>query len=308
MKKSIICRLSPFNNSTDMPAMQYVIKKLIAFMLVYFLSGVIGEAVIIGILYGMGYDPLNGVMPTGQFAELLFYYGFIIYSLVTFAYCRFIEKRNIKSLGFTKNAAGYFAGALLAVIALFIITGICCFSGSIEFLGFSKNIEIKSLVLWALAFMIQGAAEEIMCRGFLLGSLMKKTSVPAAVVVSSTVFALPHLPSLIESEPLYAIVGIINLYLVSAVLSLLVLRRGDLWIACGLHSAWNFVLYGVMGLSLSGSESTSEGVILFGVKEESILNGAQYGIEASVITTAVLGILLFVIVKIRKGSVCENGV
>ena len=62
------------------------------------------------------------------------------------------------------------------------------------------------------------------------------------------------------------------------------------------------------GLSLSGSESVSKGVVLFSVKDTSILNGADYGIEASVITTVVLGMLLFVMVKGWKGRIDKDGI
>lgn len=69
-------------------------------------------------------------------------------------------------------------------------------------------------------------------------------------------------------------------------------------------SDWNVI----MGLSLSGSESISKGVILFNVKDVSILNGAEYGMEASVITTAVLGMLLFAMVKRWKGRFDKSGI
>lgn len=59
----------------------------------------------------------------------------------------------------------------------------------------------------------------------------------------------------------------------------------------------------IMGLSLSGVESTSKGIILFGVKDAGLLNGAAYGIEAGLITTAVLGILATLILK---GWQCEK--
>lgn len=74
-----------------------------------------------------------------------------------------------------------------------------------------------------------------------------------------------------------------------------------------LHSVWNFILYAIMGLSLSGSESVSKGVVIFSVKDASILNGAEYGIEASVITTVVLGMLLFVVAKGWKGGIGKDG-
>ena len=168
--------------------------------------------------------------------------------------------------------------------------------------------SIKSILLWILAFGIQGATEEIMCRGFLLNSLKNRISIPLAILISSTAFVFPHLSSLNEADLVYAVVGIVNLYLVSITFSILVLWRSNIWIACGLHSAWNFILYVIMGLSLSGSESVSKGVVLFSVKDTSILNGADYGIEASVITTVVLGMLLFVMVKGWKGRIGKDGI
>ena len=308
MKKSIIYNLNPFNNETNMSSAEYIIKKILAFILIYMSSAVLGEGIIIGILYGMGYDPLHGVMPTGEISELLLYYGFLVFAIVTIVYCRFVEKKNIKYIGFLGNPIEYLVGALVAAILLLVIMGIGCFCGSVSFCGFNTNVNIKSILSWVLAFAIQGAAEEIMCRGFLLNSLKNKISVPLAILVSSTAFVFPHLSSLIEADFVYAVVGIINLYLVSITFSILVLWRSNIWIACGLHSAWNFILYVIMGLSLSGSESVSKGVVLFSVKDTSILNGADYGIEASVITTIVVGMLLSVMVKGWKGWICKNGI
>ena len=308
MKKSIIYNLNPFNNETNMSSVEYIIKKLLTFILIYMSSAVLGEGVIIGTLYGMGYDPLHGVMPTGEISELLVYYGFLVFALVTIVYCRFVEKKNIKSIGFSGNPIEYLGGAVVATILLFIILGVGCLCGSISFCGFNTNVNIKSILLWVMAFGIQGAAEEIMCRGFFLNSLKNKISVPLAILVSSTAFVFPHLSSLMEADFVYAVVGIINLYLVSSIFSVFVLRRCNIWTACGLHSAWNFILYVIMGLSLSGSESVSKGVVLFSVKDASILNGAEYGIEASVITTAVLGMLLFAMIKGWRGRTCKDGI
>jgi membrane protease YdiL (CAAX protease family) len=197
---------------------------------------------------------------------------------------------------------------LFAASLLIIIIGVGCVVDAITFCGFNVNVNIMSLLLWLLGFGIQGAAEELMCRGFLLNSLKNKISIPLTILISSTAFVFPHLSSLFEMDFVYAIVGIINLYLISFIFSIFVLWRGNIWIVCGLHSVWNFILYVIMGLSLSGSESISNGVILFKIKKASILNGAEYGIEASVITMVVLGIVLLDMVKRWKGRVIENGI
>jgi len=310
MKKGIIYNLSPFNNNMDMSLTEYIIKKLLAFMLIYCLSAVLGEGIIIGILYGMGYDPLQGVMPVGQIGGLLSYYGFSVFSFVTLVYWRFVEKQTFRTIGFTGKIVDYLSGALIAVIMLSVIMCVCCISGAMTFLGFDTNADIKILIIWLLAFAIQGSAEEIMCRGFLLNSLKKRLSVSQAILISSTVFAALHLitTTLLDAAPVYAILGIINLYLISFIFSIISVRRTNIWIACGLHSIWNFILNTIMGLSVSGNTSVSEGVALFSVKETNILNGAEYGIEASIITTIVLGMFLFAIIRIWKGRIGKNGI
>lgn len=310
MKKGIIYNLSPFNNNMDMSVTEYIIKKLLAFMLIYCLAAVIGEGIIMGILYGIGYDPLHGVMPVGQIGEVLPYYGFLIFSLVTFAYWRFVEKQTFRTNGFSRKTVDYLLGTLIAVIMLLIIMSVCCISGSITFEGFNINIDIKNLIIWLLAFVIQGSAEEIMCRGFWLNSLKKRLSVSQAILISSTVFVVLHLirTTLLDTASVYAILGIINLYLISFIFSILSMWRSNIWIACGLHSIWNFILNTIMGLSVSGNESVSKGAALFGVKETNILNGAEYGIESSIITTIVLVMSLLVMIQIWKGRIGKNGI
>lgn len=281
-----------------------------AFVLVYCLSAVLGEGIIIGILYVMGYGPLHGRMPVGQIGGLLPYYGFLVFSFVTLGYWRFVEKQTFRTIGFPRKTLDYLIGALIAVIMLLVIMSVCCISGSMTFWGFNINTDIKKLIIWLLAFVIQGSAEEIMCRGFLLGSLKKRLSVSLAILISSTVFVVLHLirTTLLDTAPVYAILGIINLYLISFIFSILSMWRSNIWTACGLHSIWNFILNTIMGLSVSGNESVSEGAALFSVKGTNILNGAEYGIESSIITTIVLGMSLFLMVRIWKGRIGKNGI
>ena len=63
-----------------------------------------------------------------------------------------------------------------------------------------------------------------------------------------------------------------------------------------------------MGLSLSGSKSVSKGIVLFHIEDANVLNGAEYGIEASIITTGILGAVLFVMIKRWKGEAGKNGI
>lgn len=305
--KNFIRNINPFNNAQEMPTALYIIKKILAFFLIYGLSAVLGEAIIIGVLSAMGYDPLNGVMPTGHLGELLQYYGFVVFFIVTALYCKLIEKRKLNTLGFNKKGLDYLFGGAVAILLLAVIIGLCCVSGVLSFSGIAAGIDIGYLIALFFAFLIQSLAEETICRGFLLPSLSKNTSLPIAIFVSSTAFALPHLSSLLSADTKFAVVGIINLYLVSVIFSLLFVLRSNIFIVSGLHCVWNFVLNGVMGLSVSGSDSNASGVLNFEVYSGNILNGGVYGLEASIITTVVLGIFAIVLARICHKRGVKNG-
>ena len=305
--KAFFRNINPLNNKQDMPAALYIAKKILAFLLIYGLSAVIGEALIIGILSAMGYDPLNGVMPTGHVAELLKNYGMAVFLAVALIYCKLVEIRKLKSVGFNEKCYDYLIGGIGAVLLLVVIIGMCCATDVMRFIDITSNTDVIYMTALFAGFFIQGSAEEVICRGFLLPSLSKKTSLPLAIFVSSSAFALPHLPSVLGADAGFAVVGVLNLYLVSAVFSLLFIIRSNIYIVCGLHSVWNFVLYGAMGLSVSGSSSNENALMHFQVNAESILSGGAYGVEASVVTTVVLGLIVVVLAKYYHKREIENG-
>lgn len=298
--------ISPLNNKQDISLTEFVIKKVLAFWLVFLAAMFIGEAVIVAGLMIAGYNPLQGDIPTSTFGMMLPEYGFIIYAATTILYCRKVEKRSFADLGLRVDFAGWILGSILALVLLAVIMGACCLTGSVSWVGIQQMTSTKDLVIILLAFVIQSGTEELMARAFLMNTLRKRTSVLAAVLVSATMFAIPHLPSMLDMGGVYVIVGIVNLYLVSVVFSALVLRRNNIWTAWGLHAAWNFVLYGVLGLPLSGGAESEVGIFQFVTNGESILNGGGYGVEASIITTAVLAVTAVIFMKKWKKD--KNGV
>lgn len=287
--------INPFNNMEDMPIPVFILKKILAFLIIYYVSGVLGEAIIIGGFTAMGYDPLHGDMPSGEIAGLVKYYVFAVFLIVTLLYCAIVEKRSPKKLGFNKKITDYLPGIGIAVVLLGIIIGICTACGKISYLGINKDIDVKYILLLFGGLVIQGAAEEALCRGVVLTSLAKKVPLPIAVFFSATAFAFPHFFTLFDADIQFALLGLVNLYLVSTVFSMLVLIRSNIWASCGLHSIWNFLLYGIFGLTLSGNETEMSGVFCFKAEGANIFNGGVYGIEASIITTVVLGIAVVVL-------------
>ena len=307
--KTHVINLLPFNNRMEMSGTEYVIKKVLAFILIFFVSGILGEAVVIGLYTGMGYDPLHGVMPEGLIAGLIPYYGYILFSIIAILYCKFIENRSLQDIGLTKQGTDYLLGIGIAVVMLVLVVILCLVTGSVSFWGINRDVNIKGLLLWGIAFIIQGFEEEILCRGFLMNTLKKRVSVPLAVFISSTAFVVPHLimTSILDSGLVYALIGIANLYLVSALFSIIVLWRGNIWISCGLHAAWNYILNIIFGLTVSGNGAKMEGLFLIRINMFNIINGSEYGFEAGIATMAITIIMICVILYIWKGR-NDNGI
>ena len=192
---------------------------------------------------------------------------------------------------------------------LVLVLFLCLVTGSVSFLRINRDVSISGLLLWGLAFIIQGSEEEILCRGFLMNTLKKKISVPLAVFISSTAFVVPHLimTSILDSGLVYALIGIVNLYLISVLFSIIVLWRKNIWISCGLHAAWNYVLNIILGLTVSGNDAKMEGLFLIRINKHSIINGSEYGFEAGIAATAITIIMICVILHIWKGR-NDNGI
>jgi len=301
--KKIFKMVSPFNSNEDMLPIVFVIKKLLAFVFIFSLSMILAEGVVIIIHYLMGYNILQGEMLSIEMMTLMKYYGFLIFMVVAILYCKFIEKRSLKSMGFNGKISDYIKGILIGVFLLAISVGVILCTGNINYNGIFENINYPIIFAFLVAFIIQGAMEETLCRGFLMISLSKKISIPLAIFISSLVFALPHFSSLFSGEFIFNFIGVINLLLVSTIFSLLIVNGKNIWIACGMHSFWNFCLFNILGLNLSGANKKAAAIFKFSTNSENILNGGIYGIEASIITTVVLAVYTFILVyKFKKSK------
>lgn len=302
MKKTIEM-ISPFNAQEDIPIAFFVLKKLLAFVLIFFVSMVVAEGLTIILHYIMGYNVLQGEMLSTQAMILMKYYGYAVFIIVAILYCQIIEKRPVKSMGLNSKFIGYLKGILIGATLLAVSIGIITLTGNISYNGFLEDINYPIILAFLGAFIIQGAMEEIICRGFLMISLSKKISISLAIFISSFAFALPHFPSLFEGAFIFSFWGIINLLLVSTIFALLIVIDKNIWIACGMHTFWNFCLFNVWGLNLSGSGKKQTAIFDFNTNGYNLINGGTYGIEASIITSIVLAIyMIILILKYRKNK------
>ena len=273
-----------------MPTALFIVKKFLAFWVCYIAGLFLAEGVIILLHFAFGKNMLVGDVFDVQTITLIMYYGYIVMAGVALLYWKLIEKKPLSEMGLTKRFGNYFIGAILGVILLALSVAAIVLTGNIEYDGFFENAHIPMILLLIGGFIVQGATEEILCRGIVLHALKEKTSVWIAIAVSTILFIMPHWSSLFDDGTVYGVIGVVNLILISIIFSLLTVGFKSIWAACGLHSFWNAILYSVLGLNLSGNDETVTAIFKMQSVGKNIWNGGQYGIEASVITTVVLAL------------------
>jgi membrane protease YdiL (CAAX protease family) len=145
---------------------------------------------------------------------------------------------------------------------------------------------------------LAAAGEEVMMRGYVLQELMSKFSTGASVVVSSLLFTALHGAALVKSD--MALVGALNIFLASVLMSLAYLATRTLWLPIGIHAGWNIMQGPMLGINVSGNdfESAWKPVTMSGPE---IMTGGAFGLEASVLGLIgpTLGILMMLAMRKR---------
>lgn len=223
--------------------------------------------------------------------------------IICILYCKLIEKRNAASMGFQKKgfAIQYIKGLLIGAAAFVVAYGICILTKSVTIEGFNKDsFSILYLFGFLVGFLVQGMAEEVLCRGYLFVSLTRRNSVVGAVVISSLFFSMMH-----GMNDNMSLLAYLNLFLFGAVMALLMLRYENIWIVGAAHSIWNFVQGTIFGVSVSGIQIKRTVFVGKSVEGASFINGGKFGLEGGLSVTLVLlaGIGILVWSLYRKGMI-----
>lgn len=229
--------------------------------------------------------------PSMTFIMLLSTVGTTITVLL---FCRLIEGRKLHTIGFTKKGAvpQYLLGLAVGFVMFSAVVGLAWAFGGLHAEGFVGGSAV-SILLALLGFGLQGMSEEVLCRGYLMTTILKHHKPWVAVVTNAVIFALLH-----GMNNGISLLAIINLTLCGIMFSLYMLRTDNLWGACAIHSIWNFVQGNFFGLPVSGIDS-GDSVFRFSLIEgRDLANGGAFGLEGglpcTIVLTAVILVLLFV--------------
>lgn len=213
-----------------------------------------------------------------------------------------VEKRKFRTIGFTKKnfIMKYVKGFGLGFVLMSIVVGILWSFGTL-----SMAQKINSFLTWPLisgilliipAWAIQSSTEEAISRGWLMHILGAKYTPAIGLFLSSLAFGLLHL-----FNDSINVIAIINIILVGVFLGLYVIKEGDLWVACGIHTSWNWAQGNIYGFEVSGNNVSIGSLLKFNDLGPDWITGGNFGPEAGVVSTAVLGIAaLFLFLQLKK--------
>lgn len=143
-----------------------------------------------------------------------------------------------------------------------------------------EEITLGRGLLMALLLGLGSAfGEEVVLRGILLRLLVIKFNVATGLIATSAIFGLLHL-----GNPDASMLGAVGIALQAGVLfGLAYLLTGRLWMAIGIHAAWNFTQAGIFGFNVSGVP-VEPGLLVSHTSGPAWLSGGGTGVEGSVVT------------------------
>ncbi len=243
---------------------------------------------------------LEGVLSLGSTAPAVYYLVYLVASVfvcyfVYRAYVRLVEKRAVTELSGTGAPEALGIGMLLGFGLVSVSIGLLWLLGYYRVTGFG---------VWTAVFVLlandgTGAfVEEVLLRGVVFRISEEKAGTWVALAISALLFALLHLASANATVTSVIVVGLEGGVLLSA--AYVLTRR--LWLAIGIHFAWDFSQDAVFGVGRG-----VDGLVRGQITGPALLSGRSAGIEGSL-----LALILCLIVSAyllaraaRKGNILK---
>ncbi len=202
-----------------------------------------------------------------------------------FVFLRFAARDKSRALYISKSTLrpSYLLFYPISALFLLLLVFVLCLFGAYAYVGMRADAFLY-LPLLFLGYLVQGSAEELLCRGFLMSSLSARFGGVISAGVSALFFSLMHI-----FNPALSVLGLLNIFLFGLFFASLTQKTGSILPACLFHAGWNFLL-SLIGVQISGTAPVHSLLILESKKD--FLTGGSFGPEASPILCVLLLILL----------------
>ena len=239
-----------------------------------------------GILFEYVFKSLVGYNIISVLCSYIFSAGILLF------FVKYFEKTTYDYFGFSKenNLVAIKAGFGLAIFSVVGVVAILLISNNIS-LTLSNDFKTSTIIILIILVLIQGFLEEIVFRGYLMTRLAAKKGKWVAIILSSLFYLVFRM-----SNPTTSKLDLINIFLISIVMSLLYWYFDNILVIAIFHAFWNCISGVIFGFNLSGIKVSDSIFVVKAISDKQILIGGSYGIEGSIIATvffAILGLLVY---------------
>lgn len=212
------------------------------------------------------------------------------------AYKRWIERAPDRELEFAGAGRELSLGLIGGTLLFSVMTGIVAALGGLDIIGLRGAGAIWSMLSLAV---FSGVFEEILFRGIVFRQLEAWLGSWLALGLSSALFGGLHIMN--PGATWFSSVAIAVEAGILLGAAYMVTRR--LWLAIGIHAAWNFTQGWVFSVPVSGGEAPL-GLLITRRLGPDWLTGGDFGLEASVVAmmVATLAGLVLLLLAIRGGK------
>lgn len=241
------------------------------------------------ILFALAMFPLAGAVVTSVLSV------FAAAALANAITVRIYERGRLSDLGlgWTETSLREFlfgtaaaAGAAALILAGSILVGAATFQSA-------PSVEHRwaSILFLTVVLLFGAAGEEMLFHGYAFQLLIRSLGAFATILPASILFGLAHM-----SNQNVTVLGIVNTIAWGILLGYAYVRTGALWLPIGLHYGWNLALP-LFGVNLSGFTMGVAGYAMHWSVGD-LWSGGAYGPEGSILTTAVVVALFFVVDRV----------
>jgi membrane protease YdiL (CAAX protease family)/ADP-ribose pyrophosphatase YjhB (NUDIX family) len=201
--------------------------------------------------------------------------------LLTYLFRRFLDRQSFASLGFARRRGWLWEIGFGVILGFVLMGSIFLVEWAGGWLTVGDGIwrfqalgsALLMLAGYFTLFVLAGASEEIMLRGYILQNLREWSGTILAVVISSILFGLLH-----GFNPNFNLFAALNIALAGVAYCYAYLITGNLWLPLALHFSWNFFQGPVFSFPVSGMSSS--GLLLTRVSQGgSAITGGAFGPE-----------------------------
>ena len=196
-------------------------------------------------------------------------------------------------------------GLLLGFLTNFFCIACALLHGDIKLYYECSASQIPYFLFSLFCVCIQSSSEEMWCRGFLYERLHERYPLWVAVAVNGVLFGFLHI-----FNPGADVIPIVGIVVCGVSYSLLRWYSGNIWIAMGIHTGWNFTQNFLFGLPNSGLVSEAS---VFHLDAANAMSSWVYdwdfGVEGGIPALFIDGLIAVVIIIMacRNGRIKELG-